>query len=555
MNKPASISEFRVIGTTPVRPDGYDKVTGRARFGDDVHLPGMLHGKVLRSPHAHAIIHAIDTSKAAALPGVEAVVIGSEFPEMKNAIVNMGEAGTVDMNNVAQSLIAKGKVYYDGHAIAAVAAKNPHVAEEAIGLIEVEYEVLEPVMDVQSAMAEGAPVLHKNFTPGAFFIPTEQVLPNAGKLQLGAGDIEQGFSEADLIIEREFTSATVHQGYIEPHFTTVQWGGDDEITVWTSTQGQFAIRDQLAIILDVPLNKVKVIPLEIGGGFGGKDQVFADPFAAMLSKKAGGKPVKIAMSRSEVLRATGPSPGTHMKIKLGAKTDGTFVAADLYYAYEAGCFPGGPVAPGVLSSTTRYNLPNIRIEGFDVVVNKPKMRPYRAPGVTPSNYAFESVIDEMAEKLGMDKVDLRIKNAMKTGDRLFLGFPSPPIGSVEILEAVKKHPHYTAPLEGKNRGRGMAYGFWFGAGLVSSAELMVNADGTVQLNTGSCDLSGTRMTLAMQAAEALALMRKMCFPPSAIPIRRVTPFRPSEAGQPLPRVSQRMMRPRKFLLRWPSEPQ
>lgn len=512
MSRSEPIAKFRVIGTKPVRTDGYDKVTGRARFADDVHLPGMLHGKVLRSPHAHAVIKSIDTSKAESLPGVEAIVIGAEFPELQDAIVNMGEAGTVDMNNVAESLIAKSKVFYDGHAIAAVAAKNPHVAEEAVALIEVEYETLEPVMDVQSAMAEGAPVLHEKFTPGAFFIPTEQVRPNAGKLQLGAGDIEQGFAEADLIIEREFTSATVHQGYIEPHFTTVQWGGDGNITVWTSTQSQFAMRDQLAIILDVPQHKINVIPLEIGGGFGGKDQVFADPLAAMLSKKTGGKPVKIAMSRSEVLRATGPSPGTHMKIKLGAKADGSFVAADLYYAYEAGCFPGGPVAPGVLSSTTRYNLPNIRIEGFDVVVNKPKMRPYRAPGVTPSNYAFESVIDELAEKLGMDKVDLRIKNAMKTGDLLFLGFPSPPIGSVEILEAVKNHPHYTAPLEGKNRGRGMAYGFWFGAGLVSSAELMVNADGTVQLNTGSCDLSGTRMTLAMQAAETLGIDAEDVFP-------------------------------------------
>lgn len=504
MNEPETVSKLRVIGTTPIRPDGLDKVTGRAVFGDDIYMPGMLYGKVLRSPHAHARLKSIDTSKASELPGVHAVVTGAEFPKLDNAVLSLGEAGTVDMNDVTDNLIAKTKVFYDGHAIAAIAADNPHVAEEAVNLINVDYEILEPVMDVRSAMAEGAPILHKEFTPGAFFIPTEQVLPNAGRLQLGMGDVEQGFTEADVIIEREFTTKMVHQGYIESHITTVQWDSDDRITVWSTTQGHFSIRDQLAVMLNMPLGKIKVIPLEIGGGFGGKDQVFLELLAAMLSKKSG-RPVKMAMSRDEVLRATGPTPGTYIKVKMGAKQDGTLVAADIHCAYEAGAYPGGPIAPGVLTAATRYNIPNIRLEGYDVVVNKPKTRPYRAPGSTQSNFAVESVIEELAEKLEINSVDFRLKNAMQTGDRLILGFPSPSVGSVELLQAVKEHPHYNAALEGPNQGRGMAYGFWFGAGLSSSAELMVNADGTVQLCVGSCDLSGTRMTLAMQAAEALGI--------------------------------------------------
>jgi CO/xanthine dehydrogenase Mo-binding subunit len=505
MNKPETLPQsFRVLGTRPVRPDGLDKVIGRARFGDDFHLPGMLHGKVLRSPHAHAFIRSIDTTRAAALSGVRAVVTGADFPLLDSVMVPLGEAGMVDMKDIADNCIARDKVCYDGHALAAVAADSPHLAEQALRLIEVDYEVLPPVMDVRAAMAEGAPVLHASFNPGAFLAPTEKVLPNASRLQLGSGDIGQGFREADFVVEREFTTETVHQGYIETHIVTALWDRDDRITVWTTTQGQFAIRDQLAAVLKTPMSRIKVVPLEIGGGFGGKDQIYLDPLAAMLSKKSG-RPVKMIMDRAAVLKATGPSSGTRIRVRMGAKRDGTLVAADLWCAYEAGAFPGGPIAPGVMTATTRYNIPNVRLEGFDVLVNKPKVKPYRAPGATQSNFAVEQVIDELAERCGMDPIDFRQKNAMKPGDRLVLGFPCPPIGGPELLEAVKAHPHYTAPLGGPNRGRGLAYGFWFGAGATSTAELMVNADGTVQLCTGSCDLSGTRMSLAMQAAEALGI--------------------------------------------------
>ncbi len=395
-------------------------------------------------------------------------------------------------------------MFYDGHAVAAVAADNIHIAGQALGLINVDYEVLEHVMDVQSAMADSAPVIHKNFKPGFFFAPTKKTHPNAGRAKFEDGDITRGFSEASVIIEREFTTQTVHQGYIESHITTVMWDSDDRITVWTSTQGHFDIRDQLAGILDVPSSHINVIPLEVGGAFGGKDSVYLDPLAAILSKKSD-RPVKMVMSRNEVLRATGPSSGTHMKVRMGADDMGMLLAADISFAFEAGAFPGGPVAAGILTATTRYNIPNYRLEGFDVILNKPKIKPYRAPGATQSHFAVETVLDELAEKLGMDPVELRIINAMKTGDQLVLGYPCTEIGSIELLEAVKSHPHYRAPLDGENQGRGVAYGFWYGGGGKSSAELSVNSDGTVRLCTGSCDLSGTRMTLAMQVAEALGI--------------------------------------------------
>ncbi len=495
---------LRVIGTRPIRPDGLDKVTGRAKFADDIHLPEMLHGKVLRSPHAHARIRSIDTSKAAALPGVHAVITGADFHERPPPAESSDTNESADVSDLADSCIAKTRVLHDGHAVAAVAANNKHIAGQALDLIDVDYEVLEAVLDISSAMAMDAPVIHAELRDGYFLAATKKVSPNAGRLEYSNGDISKGFSNASVIVERAFTTQTVHQGYIEPHVSTALWDNENRITVWTSCQGHFDIRDQLAGILNIPANHINVIPLEVGGAFGGKDSVYLEPLAAVLSKKCG-RPVKMAMNRNEVLRATGPASGSCMQVRMGADDSGRLVAADISFAFEAGAFPGGHVSAGVLTATTRYNIPNYRLEGFDVILNKPKIRPYRAPGATQSHFAVETVLDELAERLGIDPIELRIRNAMKTGDRLVQGFKCPVIGSIELLEAVRNHPHYRAPLNGQNQGRGVAYGFWYGGGGTSSAKLSVNVDGTVEVCTGSCDLSGTRMTLAMQTAEALGI--------------------------------------------------
>ncbi|MCY4209944.1 MAG: xanthine dehydrogenase family protein molybdopterin-binding subunit [Gammaproteobacteria bacterium] len=504
MSKTTPDNGFNVVGTSPLRPDGLDKVTGRAQFADDFHLPDMLHGKILRSPHAHARILSIDTRAAAALPGVRAVVTGADFPAVRHELLNQGAAGVLNIREMSENCMARDKALYDGHAVAAVAADNPHDAELATNLIQVEYELLPPVMNVCAAMADDAPVIHENFHPGAFIAPTEKYLPNASRIQLGNGDPAQGFAEADLVLEREYTSETIHQGYIESHITTVIWDSNDYVTVWTATQGQFALRDHLADIIQVPLSNINVVPLEIGGGFGGKERLYIDPVAALLAKKAQ-RPVKIAMRRDEVFRATGPSSGTYIKLKFGVKRDGALTAAHLHLAYEAGAYAGGPLFLAIMSATSRYNIPNIHIDGFDVIVNKPTMRPYRAPGAPQALFAVEQMVDELAHELEMDPIEFRMQNLMRSGDRLVPGLPLAPIDTEKMLETVQAHPHYQAPLEGPHRGRGLAYSIWFNIGEISSAHIQVNPDGSVALTTASPDLSGTRISLAMQAAEMLGI--------------------------------------------------
>ena len=501
---------FKVIGTRPIRHDGVDKVTGRAKYGADINLAGMLHGKILRSPHAHARIRSIDTSRAEALPGVKAVLTARDFPIVEDAILDYFETrGSI--RTVAENVLASDKALYKGHAIAVVAAESPHIAEEALDLIQVDYEVLTPILDVREAMREDAPLLLDNMTT-RFRVERMGMGEDTGvksniadHVQFKRGDLEQGFKDADVIVEREFTTQSVHQGYIEPQTSTGLWSSDGHVTIWTATQGIFPIRASTAAILGIPESMVKVIPMEIGGGFGGKQAPYLDPVVALLSKKTG-KPVKIAMSRKEVFEGTGPTSGTYMKCKIGADKSGKITAAQIYLAYEAGAFPGSPVAGGAMSSFGPYKVDNLLVDGYDVVVNKQKTSAYRAPGQPQATYAAETVIDELAEKLGMDPMDFRLKNAVHEGDRTPSGVLHVRFGCEEVEQAMKSHPHYNAPLEGPNRGRGVAVGYRLnGGGSGSSATINVNANGTINLITGSVDIGGTRSSIAMQAAEVLGI--------------------------------------------------
>jgi xanthine dehydrogenase molybdenum-binding subunit len=504
-----SPGKFQVVGTRPIRHDGLDKVTGRAKFGADIQMPGLLHGRVLRSPHSHACIRSIDTSKAEALPGVYAVCTAKDFPIIEDREIDFAEVqGNARM--MAENMLAHEKVLYKGHAVAAVAATNPHIAEEALNLIEVDYEVLPSVLSVRDAMKEDAPLLHENMTT-RFRVErsgrgedTGEKSNVAGHLQFKRGDLEQGFREADITVEREFSTQTVHQGYIEPHVSTAFWATDGHVTVWTSTQGPFGIRAATAAILSIPESMVKVIPMEIGGGFGAKLIPYLDPVAAILSRKSG-RPVKLLMTRKEVFEGTGPTSGTYMRAKIGATRDGRITAAQLYLAYEAGAFPGSPVGGGALTGLGPYKIDNLLVDGYDVVCNKQKVQAYRAPGQPQAAFAVESVMDELAEKLSMDPLEFRLKNAVKEGDRMVNGVPYPRIGCKEMEEAMKAHAHYNTPLEGPNRGRGIAVGHRFNSGQVSSATIHVNRDGTINLITGSVDIGGTRTSVAMQAAEVLGL--------------------------------------------------
>ena len=504
------VGSLKILGTRPIRHDGLDKVTGRAKYGADINLPGMLHGKILRSPHAYARIKSIDTSKAKALPGVKAIVTADDFPIFTEKALDFGET-MVNIRIIAENIMAKSRVLYKGHAIIALAATDAHIAEEALNLIDVQYEVLEPILSVHDALRKDAPLIHDDLTTTFRvdrFGKGEDTGVNsniAGHIQFKRGDLDKGFKEAHVIVEREYNTQSVHQGYIEPHSSTAEWSSDGHLTIWTSTQGSFAIRDSTAAVLGIPESMVKVIPMEIGGGFGGKTVIYLDPVVAMLSQKTGA-PVKITMTRKEVFEGTGPTSGTHMRCKIGADKNGKITAAELYLAFEAGAFPGSPVGGGAMSGLGPYKVDNLLVDGYDIVVNKQKTAAYRAPGQPQAAFAVEPVIDELAEKLGMDPIDFRIKNAPHEGDRAPSGVPHLIWGCEEVEDAMNSHPLYSAPLEGPNKGRGVAVGYRLnGGGSGSSATINVNANGTINLITGSVDIGGTRTSVAMQAAEVLGI--------------------------------------------------
>jgi len=497
----ASTNGYRVIGTRPIRHDGVDKVTGRAKYGADYAFPGMLHGKVLRSPHAHAIIKSIKVDKALALPGVKAVVTSADLPELADKMEQAGEQA-LNLAQLSQNILARNKVLYDGHAIAAVAATSPHIAEEALRLIEVEYELLPPVMTVEDAMKPGAPILlpklrNKDEGPDK---PTNV----ATHIQFKRGDVNDGFKSADYTIEREFKTAMVHQGYIEPHNAVGIYNSDGHATIYCSTQGTFVVRALSAAVLGMPEGHIKVVPAEIGGGFGGKTTIYLEPLSVLLSKKTGA-PVKLVMSRAEVLRGSGPTSGSTIRCKMGCTKAGKLVAAQIWMAYEAGGFPGSPVGAGAMTIVAPYDIPNILIDAYDVVVNRPKTAAYRAPGATNAAMASESVVDELAEKCGIDPCDFRIMNGAKEGTPQTAGPPYRRIGYIETVQAIKNSPHYKSKLEGPNRGRGVATGFWFNVGLQSSSIVNLHTDGTASVVIGSVDIGGTRAAQAMIVAEVLGL--------------------------------------------------
>ena len=326
----------------------------------------------------------------------------------------------------------------------------------------------------------------------------------ANKFEFSLGDLEQGFKDADVIVEKETTTRAVHQGYIEPQAGVAHWQADGKVTVWSSSQGQFTVRDQTARFLGIPVSQVKAIPMEIGGGFGAKGITYVEPVAALLSRNSG-RPVKIQLSRPEVFEATGPTSGTKIKVKLGATKDGKLIAAEAELIYEAGAFPGSPVGAGVQCMMGQYDIPNAHLTAVDVVVNMPKAAAYRAPGAPASAFCMETALDELAEKLGIDPLDFRLMNSGKEGSRRVTGPVNPFVGYIETLQAAKDHPHYNTKLDGKLRGRGIASGFWGNNSGPASAVAVVNSDGTVSLTEGSPDIGGSRAAMALHVAEVLNL--------------------------------------------------
>ncbi|MEC7749835.1 MAG: xanthine dehydrogenase family protein molybdopterin-binding subunit, partial [Chloroflexota bacterium] len=501
-NQVLSEVEYDVVGKRPVRPDGVDKVTGRAQYGDDTNLTGTLRARVLRSPHAHARIKFIDTSKAEALPGVRAVITAKDLPFASLSKEELGGEYT-SLKFASDHMMASDKALFKGHPVAAIAAVNAHVAESAMALIEVDYEVLKPVVDVREAMQDGAPLLHEDLRTNDMGETGEKPSNVATHMSYSIGDLDKGFAEADLVLEKEYTTSTVHQGYIEPHNTTAFWNSDGQLNLWTSTQGSFQVRGTVASILRLPVSQVKVTPMEIGGGFGGKITAYLDAICAVLSKKTGA-PVKALMTRTEVFEASGPAPASWMRVKIGVKNNGKMTAVETEMAMDAGAYPGSPVMQAIVCAFACYDVENGKVDGYDVVDNKPKTAAYRAPGAPQAAFAVESLIDEICAELNMDPIEFRLLNAAKEGTRRIEGLVARRIGLVECLEVARDHDHYKSKIDGPN-GRGVACGYWPNRGFQSSVVMTVNYDGVVSLLMGSVDIGGTRASIAQQTAETLGI--------------------------------------------------
>ena len=493
MAKDELIDKFKYIGTRPNRPDGLDKVTGRAKYGADFNAPNMLHAAVLRSPHAHARITKIDTSKAEALSGVKAIVTRADFPTGLK-----GENFYLQENTIAGD-----RVLYDGHAVATVAATSALIAKDAIKLIEVDYEILPHVTDVDEAMKPDAPVIREGAQDHS--VP-EGSPPNiVSYMDFGHGDLEAGFSDADLIMENTYKTEAAHQGYIEPHACVGQLGQDGKGEMWICTQGQWFIRKMCASVLGLEASQLRVTPSEIGGGFGGKTTIFSEALSLALSRKAGGRPVKLVMTRSEVLRATGPTASASMDVKIGMKKNGKMTAASAVFRMQGGAFPGmAPTGMALECAFANYQLPAVHHTGYDVLSNRPKSAAYRAPGSPMAAFAVESLVDEMCRELKLDPIEVRLLNGSREGSKSSFGPTFRKIGLIETLEAAKSHPNLKIEL-GPNQGRGIASGFWMNHGGETSISMALGEDGTVTLSIGTPDIGGSRASMALMVSETLGI--------------------------------------------------
>ena len=504
-------AELKVVGTRVPRVDARERVTGEAIYPADLDLPGMAHAKLLRSPHAHARIRGIDISRAAALKGVLAVVTAADFPELPvGATIPMGEVG-YDMWMVAQVNLARHKVHWVGQPVAGVAAVDVHVAEAALALITVDYEPLEPVLDIAAAMRPDAPLLHEHvYTKGVE--PRPRAPSNVcSRVAIVRGDAARALREAAATAQASVKVDTAHQGYLEPQVTVAQVDANGFATVWASTQGQFTTELMIARMLGLPQSKLKVVPLEIGGGFGGKIAIHGEAVAVRLAQKCR-RPVKLLLTREEVLQGgSGPAAGALIDIAVGADREGQLVAIDGIYRMDAGGLPG--LSPSLLmqASAALYQCPNLNLVGHDVVTNKPRTEAYRGPGGIQAAFAMEQAMDALCQRLDLDPLAFRKRNASVTGSTMPIGTPFPSIGLTTILDRVGEHPCWRDPLPQNRikgrypRGRGLALGYWRGTSMTSAAHITIAGDGRPMVTMGAVDLSGTRTTMAQVVAEEFGL--------------------------------------------------
>lgn len=487
--------KYKIVGSSPIKHDGFDKVTGRAKFAADAFLPGMLVGKFLRSPHPHAILKRIDISKAINLPGVKAIVTRDDFPEIKQG------TGSGDMTRMA---MAREKVYWEGHPVAAVAAISESVAKQALKLIEVDYEPLPHVIDALEAMQSGAPILHDYLRTKGVNGPDATKPTNVvERFELSIGDAAKAIADADIIVEQSFDTKPMHQGYIEPQSCVASYSDDGQVELWCCTQAPWVYRDRLTEVLKIDSAKIRIQQSELGGGFGGKTTFYVEPVAVLLSRKAK-RPVKMTLTRSEVMRATGPVSGTHSRIKMGCTKDGTIVVADAELIFQTGPYTGSAFTNAPQAMFTRYDIKNVKTVSYEVVSNRPKVSSFRAPCVPQIVFGVEGVVSEMAKKLGMDQIDFRLKNAIAEGHKTIYGETFNRIGFIETLQAAKACDHYKSPAP-SGQGRGIACGFWFNRGGETAGLMNLAPDGTVTITLGTADVAGSRMSMSMMAAEEFGI--------------------------------------------------
>ena len=506
-NEAGRRTELKVVGKRLPRVDAKERVTGEAVYPADLALPGMVYAKLLRSPHAHARIKHIDTTRAAALKGVLAVVTAADFPELPvGTTIPMGETG-YDMWMVAQLNMARGKALWVGQPVAAVAAVDVHVAQAALALIEVEYEPLPAALDIAAAMAPDAPVLHEHvLTKGVE--PRPRAPSNVcSRTVIARGDAAAALGQVPATARVSAKIDTAHQGYLEPQVTVAQVDANGFATVWASTQGQFTAELMTARMLGLPLSQIKVVPLEIGGGFGGKIAIHGEAVAVRLAQMCR-RPVKLVLSREEVLQGgSGPAAAALIDIAVGAGKDGRLVAIEGTYRMDAGGLPGLSPSLVMQASAALYQCPNLDLQGFDIVTNKPRTEAYRGPGGIQAAFAMEQAMDALCQRLDMDPLEFRKLNASVTGSTMPIGTPFPAIGLTTILDEVGRHPCWTEPVPKRRypTGRGLALGYWRGTSMTSAAHITIAGDGRPMITMGAVDISGTRTTMAQVVAEEFGL--------------------------------------------------
>ncbi len=504
---PQQTSPHRIVGKRLPRVDARERVTGAAVYPADLKLPGMVHAKMLRSPHAHARIRRIDTARAEALKGVLAVVTAADFPEVPlGATIPMGETG-YDMWMVAHVNMARSKVFWVGQPVAAVAAVDLHVAEAALELIDVDYERLEPVVDLAAAMEPGAPVLHDHvFTKGVE--PRPRAPSNVcSRTTIGRGDAARALEDAPATARIRVAIDTAHQGYLEPQVAVAEVDANGFATVWASTQGQFTAELMIGRMLGLPLSKLRVVPLEVGGAFGGKITIHGEAVAVRLAQKCG-RPVKIVFTREEVLQGgSGPAAGALIDIAVGADAGGRLTAIEATYRMDAGGLPGLSPSLVMQASAALYQCPNLDLQGYDIVTSKPRTEAYRGPGGIQAAFAMEQAMDALCQRLAMDPLEFRRRNASVTGSLMPIGTPFPAIGLTAILDRVAGHACWTDPVpEGRYPcGRGLALGYWRGTSMTSAGHVTIAGDGRPMVTMGAVDISGTRTTMAQVVAEEFGL--------------------------------------------------